>query len=94
MSFYTFATGSLTTTRDRNRHAAVNKGQIARTVILCLVMAVVLLVMFHQQSHAAEPGFRSFVPGPRSQAQSRGGSRGTFDQPGAPLHTSWPVAAR
>ena len=77
MSFYTFATGSLTTARDRNRQAAVSRGQVARTVILCLAAAIVLLVMFHRQSHAAE---RAGQPGVRQMADT-------------PLQASRPLAA-
>lgn len=83
MSLYTIATSSLTTHDDRKRRPAVDAGMVARTLLLCLLAAVALVVM-HRQSHAAESGFRGgfngFVESLYPQAHRRGVSRETFDR--------------
>ena len=47
MSFYTFAETSLTTTADRKRRPGVDKGQIARTIALCIIVFVAYVVRTH-----------------------------------------------
>lgn len=47
MSLYSFAEISLTTAADRKRHPFVDKGQIARTLVLCMILLVGLAVRLH-----------------------------------------------
>ena len=94
MSFYTFATGSLTTTRDQSRQPVVNKGQVIRTLALCIAIAAVLLVISHKQSRAAENGFRGFVEALWPQAHRRGVSRATFERAFAGLTPDEAVLAK
>ena len=47
MSFYTFAEASLTTAADRKRRPFVDKGQIARVLVLSTMVLVALLVRLH-----------------------------------------------
>ncbi len=79
MSFYTFAAANLTTADDRKRSPTVNKGQVARVIAFCLTLAVVLIVMAHRQSHAAESGCHGLVGQFRPQSHYRDVSRETFD---------------
>ena len=82
MSLYTIATSSLTTHDDRRRRPAIDGGQIARTLTLCLLFAIALVAMA-RQSHAQESGatggFHGFVESLWPQAHRRGVSRATFD---------------
>ena len=52
MSLYTIAAASLTTHDDRTRRPAIDPGMVARTLVLCLLAALALVLM-HRQSHAA-----------------------------------------
>lgn len=79
MSLYTFAAANLTTAVDRERRAAIDRGQITRTLILCALLLVALIFMM-RRGEAAEGGFRSFVEGVWPQAHKRGVSRTTFDR--------------
>ncbi len=95
MSLYTLAAASLTTSRDRNRHPAANRGQIARTLLLTLVLALVALVLLHRQGHAAQgAGFHGFVEGLWPQAHRRGVNRDTFERAFAGVTPDPAVLAR
>ena len=47
MSFYTFAEASLTTAADRKRRPFVDKGQVARVLVMSAVVLVALFVRLH-----------------------------------------------
>ena len=47
MSLYSIAESSLTTAADRKRRPSVDKGQIGRTIALCAVALVAVIVRTH-----------------------------------------------
>lgn len=47
MSLYTLAETSLTTAADRKRRPLVDTGQVTRTVVLCAVLLVAVIVRTH-----------------------------------------------
>ena len=47
MSLYTIAESSLTTAADRKRRPFVDKGQITRTLVLCVVLLLAVVVRTH-----------------------------------------------
>ncbi len=47
MSLYSFAEANLTTIADRRRRPFVDKGQITRTLVICAVLLVGLVVRLH-----------------------------------------------
>ena len=77
MSLYTFTTETFTTAADRKRRPAIDRGQIVRTLALC-VLSLVALVIMARRGHAAESSFDNFVNGLWPAAHARGVSRETF----------------
>ena len=47
MSFYSFAEASLTTAADRKRRPVVDRGQVARVLVLSTMILIVLFVRLH-----------------------------------------------
>lgn len=60
MSLYTFAATNLTTSDDRKRQPAIDKGQITRTLILCALVLIALTLMAHR-GETAESAMHAFT---------------------------------
>ena len=79
MSLYSFAAANLTTTADRKRKPALDKGQALRTLCLCLI--VLFAVMLVSQPSRAEPA-KALAPIP-AKTVALMAAKGT--SPSAPL---------
>jgi len=61
MSLQTFATATLTSRYGYKRRPAITQGQIARTLILCLLFLIGLLLVAHERGHASDTRAHGFA---------------------------------